>query len=489
MSASREKKNRHVLNESGYVDPKVSRAKEAAAKESRSTRSIILIICAFLLLGVALLAYNRISLNSANAENAKISATPAVTINGVDYSVGDVAYYFHTSYNSFVSQNSAYLSVLGLDTTKSLHEQGISEEMSWFDFFADGAVASLTSAAGIAAEAEAAGFNIDERLDDEVAAALELAELSAKQYGYSDRELYIKAAYGPYVDEEVFSRNVRLSTYAQLYINERNGALTFTDAELQEAYDAQPALYDSVKMQYVLFEADLTSDLSEEERTAKVEAVKAQAEEVLADWAKDFEGGAEKLGGDYSSTDYARYTEGDEIAEWLFDDARKAGDQVVLAATDTAYAAIEYCGRERNEYNPVTVRQILVADETEANALLDAYLAGEQTEEAFSQLAILNSTDSSTANSGGLISGLYKGYSDEGYEAWCFDPARKSGDVTVLTTSSGAHVLYFVETIALPCWAAEAEAVLVSEDYQAWYATFNENAVIEKLDGLKLVVE
>ena len=181
MSASRERKNRQNLNETGHVEPKAIDPKAEAAKASRFSRNVLLLICAFLLLGVGLFAYNHMEQNKTNAANAEISATPAVKINGTEYTVGDVAYYFYTSYNTFVAQNSSYLSILGFDTTKSMKEQYMADGTTWFDFFANGAVSSLATTAGIAAEAEAAGFNVDERLDEEVAAALELADLSAKQ--------------------------------------------------------------------------------------------------------------------------------------------------------------------------------------------------------------------------------------------------------------------------------------------------------------------
>ena len=55
MSASREKKARQELNESGYVDPRKAREAEEKAKERRSTRIYTAVIVAFVLLGVVLL--------------------------------------------------------------------------------------------------------------------------------------------------------------------------------------------------------------------------------------------------------------------------------------------------------------------------------------------------------------------------------------------------------------------------------------------------
>ena len=56
MSASREKKARQELNESGYVDPRKAREAEEKAKERRSTRIYTAVIVAFVLLGVVLFA-------------------------------------------------------------------------------------------------------------------------------------------------------------------------------------------------------------------------------------------------------------------------------------------------------------------------------------------------------------------------------------------------------------------------------------------------
>ena len=59
MSASREKKARQELNESGYVDPRKAREAEEKAKERRSTRIYTAVIVAFVLLGVVLFASRR----------------------------------------------------------------------------------------------------------------------------------------------------------------------------------------------------------------------------------------------------------------------------------------------------------------------------------------------------------------------------------------------------------------------------------------------
>ena len=91
MSASREKKARQELNESGYVDPRKAREAEEKAKERRSTRIYTAVIVAFVLLGVVLFASGRIQASNEAKETARIGAESAVTIDGEDFSVNDMA--------------------------------------------------------------------------------------------------------------------------------------------------------------------------------------------------------------------------------------------------------------------------------------------------------------------------------------------------------------------------------------------------------------
>ena len=74
MSASREKKARQELNESGYVDPRKAREAEEKAKERRSTRIYTAVIVAFVLLGVVLFASGRIQASNEAKETARIYA-------------------------------------------------------------------------------------------------------------------------------------------------------------------------------------------------------------------------------------------------------------------------------------------------------------------------------------------------------------------------------------------------------------------------------
>ncbi len=94
------------------------------------------------------------------------------------------------------------------------------------------------------------------------------------------------------------------------------------------------------------------------------------------------------------------------------------------------------------DHRTVNVRHILVEDEATAQSVLDEYLAGEKTEEAFAELAKTHSTDN--AEDGGLYENVTKGQMVEAFDAWIFDESRQTGDVDIVETEYGFHIIYFI---------------------------------------------
>lgn len=65
------------------------------------------------------------------------------------------------------------------------------------------------------------------------------------------------------------------------------------------------------------------------------------------------------------------------------------------------------------------------------------------TESSFADLARKNSKDTGASINGGYYENLTRGQLDQTLEQWCFDPARKAGDTTVIRTADGNFLLYF----------------------------------------------
>ena len=105
------------------------------------------------------------------------------------------------------------------------------------------------------------------------------------------------------------------------------------------------------------------------------------------------------------------------------------------------------------------------ACEAKAQEILDAWLAGEATEDSFAALANEHSEDPGSNTNGGLYEGVTLGQMVEPFETWCFDEARVIGDTGLVKTSYGYHVMYFVGST--PIWEGTAKQDWVGEQTNA----------------------
>ena len=101
------------------------------------------------------------------------------------------------------------------------------------------------------------------------------------------------------------------------------------------------------------------------------------------------------------------------------------------------------------------------AGEETAKALLEQFLTGEQTEEAFAALANEHSQDPGSNQNGGLYEGVTEGEMVQAFNDWCFDESRQPGDTGVVKTEYGYHVMYFSGSQSL--WQQYVESDYVTD--------------------------
>lgn len=480
MSASREKKARQELNESGYVDPRKIREAEEKAKDRRTTRIYTAVIIAFVLLGVVLFASGRIQASSEAKENARIGAETAVTIDGEDFTVNDVAYYYGSIYNSFANSGAS-----GFDSSVDAREQQYTTDKTWHDYFLETALTYMEDSAALVHAAGSAGFDGTEQMDATEQSNLSMIDLYAA-YSGATRAQYLTAMFGKYMTEDAFIRCVRRDALASAYQQSYSDSLTYSAADLRSAYDEDPDAYCSVDIEYVLFETGLKSDATDEEKSAAMEEAKAKAEAVLA----AYESGSsfEESAGDgtYRHAAHADRSVTSNMLVWAFDADRAEGDTTV-AEQSNGYVAVLFHSRSRDDYHPVTVRHILVEDEQTAAVIYSEFNNGSKTESDFATLAATKSTDSGTASNGGLVSNMRKGAYVQPFEDWSFDPNRQSGDTDIIESEYGFHVMYFVETNDLTYWEYKATNTLKNADVSDWYASITDGVAAEQRDGIQYV--
>ena len=93
-----------------------------------------------------------------------------------------------------------------------------------------------------------------------------------------------------------------------------------------------------------------------------------------------------------------------------------------------------------------------------AQNILVEYLEGEHTAEAFGKLAKKYSEDSN-AEQGGLYEDVPMGQMVSEFESWAANSKRKAGDVGIVETQFGYHVMYFESSKTVPLDDAVREAI------------------------------
>ncbi|MBQ7713444.1 MAG: peptidylprolyl isomerase [Oscillospiraceae bacterium] len=483
MSASREKKSRQERGVD-YVTPKALKEQEEARAARRATA--IFAVCAVLV--VAFIVFTLLN----NSGVFKRSASAAV-VNGETYSVSDAAYYYYNIRANALNDNE------DLDSSVSLRDQAYTESedyATWYDYAAEQTLDALNRVAKVTAAAKEAGYDGGDEVNETVSSTMDSLKSSASSNGYTVGG-YIKAIFNGLVTRSGFEKTLRAAALSDAYLAYRSEASGYDEAELQAAYDADPEAYMMVRYNAAIYAAsdyaveavEATEDTEAVEGSDGIDAAKEAAEDALArlkSGSETLKAIADETGANYSST-YAYYSESSDIAAWLFDDARKEGDSAVLDYTyygiSMGSMVVVYHGKSVADYHTVDVRHILVDDEETANDLLAQFQAGEQTEDAFAALATENSTDTGSAENGGLYEGVYKGQMVAPFEAWCFDESRQAGDTGIVATDYGYHVMYFVARSDYAYWQELAANKLAND----WAESLSEDYDSELLDGMKYI--
>ena len=517
MSASREKKLRQELAASGTPDPKKVRQAEEEAQQRRSNRLYGLIAAAFILVAAVVLIWN---------SNVFQRSATALTVGGEKYSASQVDYFYHSLYNNL--RNSQYASYMSLGSASNLSTAqltdtdkmvlGVSSDMTWDEYLKTAAIENIKQVTVLSKAAKEAGFAFTDEMQDDVDATIDQLKETAKANGMS-LSSYVKALLGKNMTVSTLKSLLKTNTLAYHYDEAHEEGLTYTDDELQAAYDENRNNYDVVEYEVIYFtgSAPSTTDSegktvapTEEESAAAKQAAKDNAEEALRRYqaGESLEAIAESMdNGTYSHPTAAVYNSS-VLGEWVFNADRQDGDTAILESDPNQYLAV-FHGRTRNEYNTVAVRHILfladtssldstsstydhdvalIKDTAKANAedALAEWQAGEATEESFAALAVKLSEDGGSRANGGLYEEVFHNEMVDTFNNWIFDESRQPGDTGIIETSYGYHVMYFVGQND-PYWKVQVRNNLRSADQSAWLDGLLEAVTAEEGSGMKYV--
>lgn len=488
-------------------DRKVQKRKEEKEKEKKEERISTTVGIVFLVALVCLVASFPIRTYLATHETY-------VVINGEKVNKVEFDYVYNTSKNNYITQYGSYLNYFGLDTSKDLSTQMYSDTLTWQDYFEQNAVESLKRNKALMAEAKAAGFTYD--TTDEYNTFKETIKTSAAAAGVSDKE-YVRSIYGSYATmgriEEYVKNDMVMNAYYQK-LQEDNAP---SDDEIQSYYEENKATYDSVDYRLTTIEADLPTEPTEladpvEETAADTtgttdgtaatdttqdtayqpsdaEIAKAMDDaKVLADDAEQTvaKDGEVHENEKKSSVNYM-------ISDWLFDDARKAGDTTVITNDNShCYYVVAFEKRYLDETPSADVRVIIPTEDKTGEEILEEWKNGAATEDSFAELCKKYTQDTSAVENGGLFEQVTKTGMTEELSNWIFDSSRQAGDTVAITVSDTTYVLYYIGQDQ-PEWKINIKNTLVSDTMSQHVQDITADVTVEdpkgKLNYLKVQAE
>ena len=488
-------------------DRKVQKRKEEKEKEKKEERISTAIGIVVLVALVCLVASFPIRTYLATHETY-------VVVNGEAVNKVEFDYQYNLTKNNYITQYGSYLTYFGLDTSKDLSTQMYSDTLTWQDYFEQNAVESLKQNKALMAEAKAAGFTYD--TTDEYNTFKETIKTSAAAAGISEKE-YVRSIYGSYATMGRIEEYVKNDMVMNAYYQKLQEDKAPSDDEIQSYYEENKATYDSVDYCLTTIEADLPTEPTEladpveetaadttgtTDGTAATDSTQDTAYQPSdAEIAKAMED-AKVLADDAEQT-VAKDGEAHEnekkssvnylISDWLFDDARKAGDTTVITNDNShCYYAVAFEKRYLDETPSADVRVIIPTEDKTGEEILEEWKNGAATEDSFAELCKKYTQDTSAVENGGLFEQVTKTGMTEELSNWIFDTSRQAGDTVAITVSDTTYVLYYIGQDQ-PEWKINIKNTLVSDTMSQHMQDISADVTVEdpkgKLNYLKVQAE
>lgn len=447
------------------------------------------------------------------------------TVSGEDYSVVEFEYYYNNIHQSVLNEAMQYenygagmgVMYTGYDCTKLPENQIYPGEdyklpdgsaPTWKQYFEYAALRSVQELHVLEDLAAKDGFVVDQAVLDQSLASIDniktqLSE-SAKQAGTPQSfGSWLRETYGKGMNEKTLRDIITRQTIAGEYaavLSEKGSENSLKDnAALEAAYAKDPSLYNCVDFRIF----SITPETDEKATTATQEqkdAAKKKADEMFGKitdeasfkkLAAEYATKEQKEAADYSldETTLMKYVGredykssfGEDAVKWLFDKNTKVNDKKMFEYNGAYYLFYMIKTSYRDDATiPVDVRHILYAfDETAkdkeadkaaqkaaAEATVNAINNSSDKLTSFLEWCEKDSDDTGSKSNGGLIEYLGRGKYVKEFEEWSLDPNRKEGDIGIIETKYGYHVMYFVKKHTAPLWKINLSKTLASESYQ-----------------------
>lgn len=525
MANNETKTNAEIYREQRKARLAKAAKKKKHGKHDKLVRGLIKTVCILLVAAIVLYGVGAL-LTSVFCVPQRVLT--AAEYGDYKITVAEYNYFYMSLYNQAANtaqQYDQYYSGMGatyFDTTKDPAEQTCQETdlpegvVTWADYFAYCAperaflVKTLYDKAN-SDEAKAAGFTIS--ADDQTKIDTSLNEqmdyyreqATAQDYALDN---YLFKTFGEGVTEELYRDLLKKEFVAELYLTwyQEDASANVTDADIEAYYLENKADIDVCTIRvFGISYAEVNEDsddpqYTQEEAEALCDDFMAKIADgaVFTELAVEFALPSQKADYADDSVTLMKYQtksslEGisEGLGDWAFAAERVARDTYKLHLENSkAYFVImlETAASKNDTPTSIDVRHILieVPKETEEGSALpeetielnktNAYAKAEQivqqwkdagaTEQAFIDLVATNTNDTGSASTGGLYEGIN---SSSSYVPEFLDWAlaeHTAGDVEIIETTYGYHIMYYVGGDTTPKWQSDIRSTVGANAYE-----------------------
>lgn len=412
----------------------------------------------------------------------------------IKVTAAEYEYYYYTAYNNLVNTISQQQSYYGyssyeFDTTLPPDKQTSSytdpetgEQMSWDQFLSENAVNQIKMMKTLYKEAVDKGYKLDDADEKTIDEEIQTIRDRAAQMGDGENgrkfstSAYIRYTMGPYSEgflRKIWKEQLIVSKYQNGMVDDKLAG--YSQEEIDKVYNEDKTAYDFVDFCMYTFSAE--AETEDAETTAPKTDPKKDADAFFAAITDEasFYAKAKELNKDDASYDAKGETNrkmmlksdlsglSEDAINWLFNAGTKAGSKKLVADEASGSYTVFLLTKPMYQAKTVSVRHILfmtvdqstgeplAADKKaeakqKADDALNKYNSGEKTEDSFAALATELTEDTGSQSTGGLYEDFQFGKMVYNFSEWSYDAARKPGDVGIVETEYGYHVMYFVGT-------------------------------------------
>lgn len=481
-----------------------SAKKNAHSMEARNTakkvvnKVISIVLCAVIVLGVVAFSLNYYGALQRVIKIGGVGSDQSVTI-------AEYEYYYMRAYNQvryqaqyyqYYYQTSNYdLSLTPEEQTQTTKDAD-GNEITWVEKLHEDTLEIIQLHKAYYNEALKMGLKltkadeafIDKQIEDlrdeaKSAGSNSSSSNSENKVTYS-LNAYLRKVYGGSINERFLRKQLKIQVLAQKYLTERTNEIAkdYDQKDIDAEYKKDTTAYDFVTFRAYTFKTtELTKEDNETDDALKARQAKANAE--VKKNANDFYNAvtndatftakAKELNkdtADYNVDKETKYsmlkstaqsTFSEDAAKWLFDSSTKVGSKKLFSDEENGKYIVVLALSKPHQEQTVTARHILfqtkdqnsgndlseeeiAKKKTQAEDVLKKFNEGDKTEDSFAALANEYNEDTGSSSNGGLYEHIYPGQMVTEFNDWVFDANRKAGDVELVETDFGYHIIYFV---------------------------------------------